>query len=83
MRTTQTGRMEQSPFATMANTLIHEIGHVLQRVNELEQQVTALRAEIKELWEALQQEVSATDELLEVLAEQADGDDPPHHIAYE
>lgn len=75
--------MDQSPFAAMANTLIHEFGHVLNRVSEVEQQVTGLRAEIREMWEALQREVSATDELLEVLAETDDGDEPPHHIAYE
>jgi uncharacterized coiled-coil protein SlyX len=75
--------MEQSPFATMANTLIHEFGHVMQRINDLEKQVAGLWTEIKQMWETLEEEVSATDELLEVLAESSDNGDPPHHIAYE
>jgi len=74
--------MEQTPAAVATTFILHELGHMRERMTDLEGRVDTLKTEMVSLWESLRNEIAATDELLEVLTITPD-EDPPHHIAHE
>lgn len=74
--------MDQTPASVAITTLLHELGHIRERMTDLERHVDMLKAETRRLWESLKSEMVATDELLEVLVGDTE-EEPPHHIAHE